>query len=210
MMLKKRLLRNESLLEKYAATMNDYLEKGYAERIPQEQLRPSNTPVRYLPHHPVVHPAKPEKVRVVYDCAATYTNTSLYHQLLQVPDQTNQLVGVITRFRQKQMGLVSDIEAMLHQVLVEPQDCNAVRFLWWSNADLSGGLEEYRMVRHLFGATSSPSVANFCLRRTADDHGKEFDPSVVDTIQRNMYVDDMMKSLKQPDEAVTLVKESRK
>jgi hypothetical protein len=82
--------------------------------------------------------------------------------------------------------------------------------LWWSNADLSGGLEEYRMVRHLFGATSSPSVANFCLRRTADDHGKEFDPSVVDTIQRNMYVDDMMKSLKQPDEAVTLVKESRK
>ena len=33
---------------------------------------------------------------------------------------------------------------------------------------------------------------------------------MVDTIKRNMYVDDMMKSLKQPDEAVTLVKESRK
>ena len=210
MMLKKRLLRNESLLDKYAATMNDYLEKGYAEKIPQEQLRLSNTPVWYLPHHPVVHPAKPEKVRIVYDCAATYKNTSLNHQLLQGPDQTNQLVGVLTRFRQEQVGLVSDIEAMFHQVLVEPQDCDALRFLWWPNADLSGELEEYRMVRHLFGATSSPSVANFCLRRTADDHGKEFDPSVVNTIKRNMYVDDMMKSLKQPEEAVTLVKESRK
>ena len=136
------------LWEKYAATMNDYLEKGYAEKIPQEQLRPSNTPVWYLPHHPVVHPAKPEKVRIVYDCAATYKNTSLNHQLLQGPDQTNQLVGVLTRFRQEQVGLVSDIEAMFHQVLVEPQDCDALRFLWWPNADLSGELEEYRMVRH--------------------------------------------------------------
>ena len=73
--------------------MNDYLEKGYAEKIPNEQLRPDNTPIWYLPHHPVVHPAKPDKVRVVFDCAATYKSTSLNHQLLQGPDQTNQLVG---------------------------------------------------------------------------------------------------------------------
>ena len=84
---------------------------------------------------------------------------------------------------------------MFHQVLVEPRDCDALRFFWWPNADLTGEMKEYRMVRHLFGATSSPSVANFCLRKTADDHQDEFDPNVLDTIKRNMYVDDMMKSV---------------
>ncbi len=99
---------------------------------------------------------------------------------------------------------------MFHQVLVEPQDCDALRFLWWPNADLSGEMEVYRMTRHLFGATSSPSVANFCLRKTADDYKEEFDPSVVDTVKRNMYVlDDMMKSVHNTCEAVTLVKASR-
>ena len=65
------------------------------------------------------------------------------------------------------------------------------------------------MVRHLFGATSSPSVANFCLRKTADDHQDEFDPSVLDTIKRNMYVDDMMKSVENSCEAITFVEQSR-
>ena len=207
--LKKRLLRDQGLLEKYATTMNDYLGKGYAEKIPRDELQPADTPIWYLPHHPVIHPAKPDKVRIVFDCAAAYQNTSLNQQLLQGPDQTNQLVGVLIRFRQERIGLVSDIESMFHQVLVDPRDCDALRFFWWPNADLTGEMEEYRMVRHLFGATSSPSVANFCLRRTADDHRDEFDPRVLDTIKRNMYVDDMMKSVEDTCKATTLVKQSR-
>ena len=39
---------------------------------------------------------------------------------------------------------------------------------------------------HLFGATSSPSVANFCLRKTAHLHEDEFDKVVVVTVNRNM------------------------
>lgn len=81
-------------------------------------------------------------------------------QLLQGPDQTNQLVGVLSRFRQETVAMVADIEGMFHQVLVEPKDCDMLRFLWWPNGDLSGEMEEYRMVKHLFAATSSPSIAN--------------------------------------------------
>ena len=158
--LKKRLLRDGNLLRKYQTSLNEYLEKGYAERVPQEQLEVNDRPIWYLPHHPVTHHLKPDKVRVVYDCAATYGRTSLNQQRLQGPDQTNQLTGVLIRFREELIATVADVEAMFHQVLVEPQDRDALRFLWWPSTDLSGKMEEYRMTRHLFGTTSSPSVAN--------------------------------------------------
>ena len=129
MLLKKQLLRDEALCEKYKATMTDYIEKGHAERILEEELEVNDRPVWYLPHHPVTHPLKPDKVRVVYDCAAKYGGTSLNQQLLPGPDQMNQLVGVLSRFRQESVGMVADIEGMFHQVLVEPKDCDVLRFL---------------------------------------------------------------------------------
>ena len=60
------------------------------------------------------------------------------------------------------------------------------------------------MVKYVFGATSSPSVANFCLKKIASSFGKEFDPEVTDTVDKNMYVDDLMKSVDRTEKAVTL------
>ena len=62
------------------------------------------------------------------------------------------------------------------------------------------------MVTHLFGTTSSPSIAYFCLQKTADMHGREFD--TVETVKRNMYVDDLKKS-KSTTEAIVLVSQLR-
>ena len=121
-------MKDQDLLEKYRTTMNDYIDKGHAEMVSEEELNTRNRPVRFLPHHPVTHPLKPDKVRVVYDCVAKFGQTSLNQQLLQGPDQTNQLVGVLSRFRQNTGGMVVDIEAMFHQVLVAPKDCDSLRF----------------------------------------------------------------------------------
>ena len=113
------------------------------------------------------------------------------------------------RFRQEPIAIVADIEAMFYQVSVEPKDCDAFRFLWWENNDPQETPTEYRMSKHVFGATSSPSCANFCLKKTASTYGKEFDPKVAETIQRNMYVDDLMKSVGTTEIAIKLVKQLR-
>ena len=104
------LLRDDDLLRKYQTPMNDYMEKGYAKKVPREQLEVNDRPIWYLPHHPVTH-------RVVYDCVASYCRTSLNQQLLQGPDQTNQLTGVMIRFREKLVATVADVEATFHQVI---------------------------------------------------------------------------------------------
>ena len=102
----------------------------------------------------------------VFDCAATYRG---YDQLLQGPDLTNTLVGVLLRFRQEPVAIMADIESMFYQVRIPDSDADLLRFLWWPGGNLNVEAKEYRMCVHLFGATSSPSCASYALRRTARD-----------------------------------------
>ena len=44
---------------------------------------------------------------------------------------------------------------------------------------------KHRMTVHLFGATSSPSCANFSLRKCAEDNVHQFSAQAVNTIMNN-------------------------
>lgn len=97
---------------------------------------------------------------VLYLTGASFQGTTLNDQLLQGPDLTSTLIGVIMRFRQEPVTIMADVEAMFHQVKVPPEEADLLRFLWWPDGDLSQALEEDRMEVHLFGATSSPSCVS--------------------------------------------------
>ena len=130
MLLKKRFHKDPDLFSKYSQVIDDHLHKGYTEKVPGSRLDRSDGMVWYLPHHPVFHPDKPDKTRVVFDCAAKFKEVSLNDKLLQRLDFINTLVGVMTRFRKESIPLMSDIESMFHQVEVAPDHCDALRFLW--------------------------------------------------------------------------------
>jgi hypothetical protein len=94
----RRLAKDTNLHERYKAGINDLLNKGYAEPVPDDELNASPGTTWYIPHHTVVNPNKPEKLRIVFDCAAEYQGTSLNKNVLQGPDLTNSLIGVLLRF----------------------------------------------------------------------------------------------------------------
>ena len=86
------------------------------------------------------------------------------------------------RFRQQPVALMADIEAMFSQVKV-PMECRDYqRFLWWPEGDVDRPSEEYRMTVHIFGATSSPSCANYALKRTAMDNKEHYSAEVSEVI----------------------------
>jgi len=186
------------------------LSEGYAQKVLEEERNRQDGFVWYLPHHPVHHPLKPDKTRVVFNCSAKYRGTSLNDKLLQGPDLTKSLVGVLTRFRQEQIAMMADIESMFHQVRVTPEHCDALTFLWWPEGNLNQAPKDYRMQVHLFGATSSPSCANFGLRKVAEDNEEKFSCDVIETVKRNFYVNDCLKSVKTEDTAITLANQLSK
>ena len=205
--LRKRLIKDPDMLKKYSNFIDDLSIKGYARKIPEDQINVDSSVIWYLPHHNVIHPQRPDKVRVVFDCAAKYRGESLNEKILQGPDLTNSLVGVLMRFRQEQVALMADVEAMFHQVKVDLHDANALRFLWYPDGDVDKEPEEFQMLVHLFGGIWCPSCATYALRRTALDNAERFPTDVIDTVQRNFYVDDWLKSVKTTEHAVSMCKQ---
>ena len=139
----------------------------------------------FLPHHPVVNPNKPGKVRRVCDG----------------PDLLNPLIGILMRFREERIALSADIEAMFSQVAVPSQDQVALRFLW--RKDRNSPPTIYQFLRHVFGAKSSPMSANYVLQQTARDNREDF-PKAAETVLKNFYMDDLFKSEADEDNATQL------
>ncbi|KAL7827080.1 hypothetical protein SRHO_G00327980 [Serrasalmus rhombeus] len=172
--LAKRLKGDKSFQAEYKQFMDKMLEQDYAEEIPLDQLHVVEGKIWYVPHHGVYHRRK-GTLRVVFDCTSSFQNTSLNKELLQGPDLTNNLLGVLMRFRQGHIALMADIQAMFHQVRVHRKHVDFLRFLWWPDGDFEKQPEDYRMKVHLFGAVSSPSCANFALQKTAQDNQHNYD-----------------------------------
>lgn len=104
---------------------------------------------------------------------------------------------------------MADIESMFYQVRVPEKDTDLLRFLWWPNGRLDEPIEEFWMAVHLFGVTSSPSVASYALRSAAEDQRDSASPNAVQTVLHNFYVDDCLRSVATEDKAVILVNELR-
>ncbi|KAL7827058.1 hypothetical protein SRHO_G00327760 [Serrasalmus rhombeus] len=203
--LAKRLKGDKSFQGEYKQFMDKMLEQDYAEEIPLDQLHVVEGKIWYVPHHGVYHRRK-GTLRVVFDCTSSFQNTSLNKELLQGPDLTNNLLGVLMRFRQGHIALMADIQAMFHQVRVHRKHVDFLRFLWWPDGDFEKQPEDYRMKVHLFGAISSPSCANFALQKTAQDNQHNYDKEVIETIQNNFYVDDCLKTADTEMHAIKLHK----
>ena len=61
---------------------------------------------------------KSHKKCVVFDSAAETAGIPLNKILLSGPDLTNNLLGILIRFRQQPVAFMADIEQMLHSFLV--------------------------------------------------------------------------------------------
>ena len=80
------------------------------------------------------------------------------------PDLTNQIAGLLTRFREEPVVLMGDIESMFHQVMVPREDRSLLRFLWWEDHDINSSAKDFEMVAYIFGRTSSPNCWELCTK----------------------------------------------
>ncbi|GBP21177.1 hypothetical protein EVAR_11208_1 [Eumeta japonica] len=83
----------------------------------------------YLPYFSFVHPAKPQKVRIVFDAAICIGETSLNDHLLPGPDLLQSLPGVLMRFHQHEIAVTTDVQEMFLGKGMNSDDREVLRFL---------------------------------------------------------------------------------
>ena len=207
--LRRRFQKDRKYQQDYTAFMQNIIDSGFAEPVPNDEIQAAEGRVWFIPHHGVYHPKKPDKIRVVFDCSARFKGESINEQLLQGPPLTNALVGVLCRFRQEPIAFMCDVEKMFYQFAVPQHQRNYIRFLWFENGDCKQPIREYRMNVHLFGAVSSPACASFGLRQIADDNEADIGQAAADFIRQDFYVDDGLGSVTTPKEAIRLIKDTK-
>ena len=203
--LKRKFQKDSKYKEDYVKFMNEILSRGDAEEAPT--VAEEEGEKWYIPHHGVYHPKK-NKIRVVFDCSARCKGTSLNDHLLSGPDLTNNLTGVLCRFRRYPYAVTCDVEKMFHQFTVCQDDRDYLRFLWWPNGDVTRKPKEFRMRVHLFGATSSPGCASYGFKHMASQEKEEY-PSAAQFITHDFYVDDGLASVESAEEAKNLIEGAR-
>ena len=94
---------------------------------------------------------------------------------------------------------------MFHQVLVAPDDRDCFRYYWWLNGNLDATPVAFRMKVHIFGASSSPSCANFALRQSIEDNRSKFDHNLCEAALQNFYVDDFLCAVADENKAIQMI-----
>ena len=67
--------KDERFCNMYTTTMENYIAKGYARPLTNQEKCCNAEHCWYLPHHTVFYLCKPNMIRVVFDCAACQHGT---------------------------------------------------------------------------------------------------------------------------------------
>ena len=89
------------------------------------------------------HPSRPGKIRVGFDCSVEWYGISVNKSLISGPDLTNQIIGVLIKFREEPVAVMADIEAMFYQVFVAEKHRSLLSFLWWENGNCDLSPQSY-------------------------------------------------------------------
>ncbi|XP_036347052.1 uncharacterized protein LOC118756395, partial [Rhagoletis pomonella] len=200
--LRRKMSKDPELADSLQEKIKHYVRKGYARKLRQDEKEMDCC--WYLPIFAVKNPNKPGKIRLVWDAAAQVKTVSLNSMLLKGPDQLSSLVSILRRFRQKPIAIGGDIAEMFHQVRMRERDQHFQRFLWFEEGATIPDI--YILQVMTFGASCSPSCAQFVKNKNAKGFESEY-PRAVKSIIDNHYVDDMLDSVDTEAEALQLARD---
>uniref|UniRef100_A0A183D0M5 Reverse transcriptase domain-containing protein n=1 Tax=Gongylonema pulchrum TaxID=637853 RepID=A0A183D0M5_9BILA len=192
------------LLERYNEILKEQIESEITEEV--KDIRKSEGPVHYLPHHAVITPMKQTKIRMVFDASVkTSGSKSLNDLLRRGPVLLNDLTGILLRFRLMNIAITCDIEKAYHQLVFNREDRDVIRFLWlrdYRQLIERSNLVVYRFQRAPFGIASP-----FLLVAVIKFHLRNMPSAVAKRVEENFYVDNVVAEADSIEEAIKLYEE---
>lgn len=191
----RKLEANPTALKEYDEIIKEQLRTGIIEKVENKEISAEPSHCYYIPHRGVTRESsETTKLRIVNDASSHAKNSPSLNDCMESgPNLLPELFKILVRFRQHRIGVTGDVEKAFHQILVAESDRDALRFFWIKG--LSGPERKewvvYRFTRIPFGCTASP----FLLAATIKYHIKKYSeshPLAYATLNRDLYVDDLV------------------
>jgi len=201
--LEKKLVLSPNMKEQYSNIISDYLSQGHLRRIANPQTALSKDTGYIIPHHAIFKHSSSTPIRIVFDAGSkTAPNSlSLNDCLYTGPKLQSDIVRMFLNFRLSSIAMIADIRQMYRQINVSDNDQKYQRILWrFSSHD---AVEMYEITRVVFGIKSSPYLALRVIHQLAKDEAGNF-PIASKIVLRDMYVDDLITSVDNLDQAKLL------
>ena len=162
------LQRDSAKYNKYRAFVNEFINLGHMELIPNPSITSSKN-WYYLPHHAVLKDSSTTtKLRVVFDASAKSSGGCSLNDVLMVgPKTQHDLFSILLRLRMHPIALIADVEKMYRQIEVHPDDRDYQRIVWRNSPEDS--IQDYRLTTVTYGTASAPFSATRCLKQLALD-----------------------------------------
>lgn len=199
--LERRFKRQPKLKAEYVKVIEDYLELGHLEEVPEKQIHSRKSV--YMPHHPVIRDDKETtQTRIVFDASCKGDNgVSLNDEMLTGPVLQEDLRSIIMRWRTHAVAFIADIKKMYRMILLTRDDVDYQRILWRKNDD--DEIKDYRLLTVTFGTAAAPYLAVRTLMQLANDESEEY-PFAAKRTLTDFYVDDALSGCDTVEQAVEL------
>ena len=179
-------------MTEYDSIFRTQLEEGIIERVPNSEL--DSKRCHFLPHHCVIREDKDTtKLRIVFDGSAksNFGSHSLNDCLEKGPNLTPLIFNVLLKFRTNKIGITSDVEKAFHQIIINPEDRDMLRMLWFANINSTEReIVQYRFCRLVFGLTPSPAILRGVIQHHLLQY-KESHTPIAQVLLDTLYVDDL-------------------
>ncbi|XP_055928633.1 uncharacterized protein LOC129959765 [Argiope bruennichi] len=203
-------IKNLGILQDYENVFEDWKKEGIVEELNSEDLKDSKC--HYLPHRPVIKDNSTTRMRPVFDGSAkSKLSPSLNDCLITGSNLVELIPSLINRFRIGKYGVIADIRKAFLQIQLNDSDKDYLRFLWWQNNSChqSNNVKIYRHCRVVFGIKSSPFLLGATLNHLLDGVSDCY-KMTAQHLQKSMYVDNCVASVKSEADLTKFINESTK
>ncbi|XP_054706688.1 uncharacterized protein LOC129216498 [Uloborus diversus] len=190
-------LKLEGKYDAYNMVLKEWLNDDIIEKVPLEELPKSGC---YLPHRGIFKENSTTKIRPVCDASNRRKGFPSLNDYLEKGPNTLELIpSLLVRFREKRIGIISDIKKAFLQIGINVEDRDYLRFLWWKDSE-SKTIQVLRHRRLVFDLTSSPFILGSVIRHHLENSCIEH-KEIAEMLLKSFYVDNCVTSLDTESEA---------
>jgi len=131
---------------------------------------------------------------VFYASCKVGSNPSLNECLERGPNLLELIPSILLRFREKNIGVISDVRKAFQMIGVADVDKNFQKFLWWEDGNPEKMIE-LKHKRVVFGLNCSPFILAAVLEHHLEQKHYEDQRPVVKLLMNSMYVDNSVISV---------------